>query len=132
MKRPLRCRLGRHVSTRMITRVDWQSLRMPGGIVGAIRESHYECVNCHDRLRDPHARRRGLRDRVWFYRPVLGWSWAPWRKGGDEWDWHTIVLGWPWTGQVVYATRRCPMTGRCSDTEPLSPDWPADPYVTYG
>lgn len=76
---------------------------------------------------------RGWRDRVWFYKPQLHWH--GWRtllplnaRGGDEWDWHTLTLGWTVTGRVVVALRRCPQTGRCADEEPLSPDWPADPY----
>lgn len=77
--------------------------------------------------------RRPLRERVWFWKPE--WYWYGWRtlipfyRGGDEWDWHTICLGWTVTGRIIIATRRCPQTGRCAG-EPLGPDWPADPYVT--
>jgi hypothetical protein len=78
--------------------------------------------------------RRPLRERVWFWRPE--WYWFGWQtllpfyKGGDEWDWHTIVLGWTITGRVIIATRRCPQTGKCAGTE-LGPDWPADPYSDF-
>lgn len=70
--------------------------------------------------------RRPLRARVWVWRPQWHWyGWGtlwPFSRGGDEFDWHTIVLGWTVTGRVIIATRRCPQTGRCKDEE-LGPDW---------
>jgi len=62
---------------------------------------------------------RPWRERVWFYRPQ--WYWHGWRtlvpfyRGGDEWDWHTVVLGWTVTGRVVIATGRCFQAGRCAE-----------------
>lgn len=73
--------------------------------------------------------KRPIKERVWFWAPQ--WYWFGWktlvpiRFGGDEYDWHTIMLGWTVTGRVIVATRRCPQTGKCSDIEePLVPDWP--------
>lgn len=81
------------------------------------------------------APRRPLRARVWFWKPQWHWfgkrTLIPFARGGDEWDWHTIVLGWTITGRVIIATRRCPGTGRCAEDFAefgLRPDWPADPY----
>ena len=77
--------------------------------------------------------KRPLSHRVWFWKPQLHWfGWrtlVPFYRGGDEWDWHTIVLGWTITGRVIFATRRCSGDGRCGDIEVLAPDWPADPYA---
>lgn len=65
--------------------------------------------------------RRPLRHRVWAYRP--SWYWFGWMTlvpvyfGGDEYDWHTVMLGWTITGRVVIATRPCPRAGRCANAE---------------
>lgn len=71
--------------------------------------------------------RRPLRQRIWFWRPQLHWfGWdtlSPVHRGADEWDWHTIVIGWTITGRLIIATCRCPQTGRCAGME-LAPDWP--------
>lgn len=90
------------------------------------------------------ALRRPWRERVWCWKPewYFAYYWDPTLSiprrllritvpvglGGDEWDWHTLVFGWTFTGRIIVATRRCPQTGRCADGEPLRPDWPADPY----
>lgn len=72
--------------------------------------------------------RRPIRKRIWFWRPELCWygptTLLPWYRGGDEYDWHTIVLGWTVTGRIIIATRRCPQTGKCSGVRSLAPDWP--------
>lgn len=63
--------------------------------------------------------RRPLRTRVWFWKPELHWyGWRtlhPWFTGGDEHDWHTICLGWNFTGRIIIATRACPGTGTCAE-----------------
>lgn len=72
---------------------------------------------------------RPLRARIWYYRPG---AWEPgWRiiqRGGDEYDWHTIVIGSCITGAVVFATRPCTGTGRCAERLDFGPlrSWPAD------
>lgn len=75
--------------------------------------------------------KRPLLARVWFWKPQWYWrGWStlvPFYRGGDQWDWHTIALGWTITGRVIIATRRCPQTGRCAGAE-IGPDWPNDPY----
>lgn len=75
-----------------------------------------------------YVQHRPLRERVWFWRPSLHWfGWrtlSPVSTGGDEYDWHTIVLGWTITGRIIIATRRCPKRGRCAGAGPLAPDWP--------
>lgn len=74
---------------------------------------------------------RPLRHRIWFWKPE--WHWFGWRtlvpfyRGGDEWDWHTVVFGWTITGRVIFATRRC----NCDDGVALLPDWPADPWAEF-
>lgn len=88
------------------------------------------CEDCSVKMRRP------LRERVWFWKPELHWfgpkTLLPFGRGGDEWDWHTIVLGWTVTGRMIIATRRCTGTGRCRDDIEelggLQPDWPANPY----
>jgi hypothetical protein len=68
---------------------------------------------------------------VWFWKPQ--WYWFGWRtlipfsRGGDEWDWHTFVLGWTITGRVIIATHRCRGTGKCAEDfrEVGLVDWPA-------
>lgn len=61
---------------------------------------------------------RFMRDRIWFWKPQ--WHWFGWRtlipfsRGGDEYDWHTVVLGWTITGRIIFAVRPCPRTGRCA------------------
>jgi hypothetical protein len=77
------------------------------------------------------APRRPWRARVWFWKP--SWYWHGWKTlvpfftGGDEFDWHTVCLGWTITGRVIIATRPCPRTGRCADAGPLA-TWPVDAY----
>lgn len=82
-----------------------------------------------------YVQRRPLRERVWFYKPSRYWyGWrtlVPFERGGDEYDWHTIVLGWTITGRVIIALRRCPETGRCTSGEPLAPDWPVGEYEEF-
>lgn len=87
--------------------------------------------------------RRGKRpwvERVWFWKP--SWYWfgprtlVPFTTGSDEWDWHTIVLGWTITGRVIIATRKCPLTGKCTPDPDLPHDpylfeWPDDPYPDH-
>lgn len=79
--------------------------------------------------------KRPLRSRVWFYKPTLYWyGWPtlrPFWRGGDEFNWHTLVIGWNLTGQVIIATRPCDGTGRCADdlADPdpiLATEWPVD------
>lgn len=73
--------------------------------------------------------RRPLRTRVWFYRPG---DWLPgWRlvtMGGDEHDWHTVVVGSRVTGAVVFATRLCPGTGKCSEMAGYINGWTPDRF----
>ena len=90
--------------------------------------------------------RRPLRKRIWFYAPYpsylkpqegfflpKGW-WKPYAFGGDEFNWHTFVLGHPVTGRVVFAYRKCDWTGRCAeDAEEFEgyfseAEWPVDCY----
>lgn len=76
--------------------------------------------------------RRPLRDRVWFWKPE--WYWHGWKTlvpfftGGDEYDWHTICLGWTITGRVIIATRPCPGIGKCAGfaEEYGLAEWPND------
>lgn len=67
--------------------------------------------------------RRPIRARIWFWKPELYWfgrkTLLPFGTGGDEFDWHTIVLGWTITGRVIIAVRPCPQTGKCAE------DWAA-------
>lgn len=75
--------------------------------------------------------KRPLRSRVWFCRPQRYWTgWSPFVRGGDEYDWHTVMLGWGITGRVIIATHRCSGTGRCAEY-PLGPDWPIGRYRCY-
>lgn len=78
--------------------------------------------------------KRPWKSRVWVYKPQWDWDW-PWIKawawkitysGGDEYDWHTRVFGFPWTGQIVVATKHCDGLGRCKEeAEELGlTDWP--------
>lgn len=84
---------------------------------------------------------RPWRSRFWFYRPTLYWyGWAslrPFWFGGDEFNWHTLVIGWNLTGQLVIATRPCDGTGKCAadladpDIRPeeiLASPWPVDAF----
>lgn len=77
--------------------------------------------------------KRPWSDRIWFWRPSLHWyGWRtliPVVRGGDEYDWHTLMLGWTITGRVIIALRRCPETGRCKDAGTLAPDWPVGGYA---
>lgn len=61
---------------------------------------------------------RKWRDRIWLYRPgswCPGWRVVQWRNG-DEYDWHTLVVGSRLTGAVVVvALHPCRGTGRCAD-----------------
>jgi hypothetical protein len=93
--------------------------------------------------------KRPLRKRIWFNKPWPGYLkpeegfylpkgwWKLWGRGGDEFDWHTIVLGNPVIGTVVFATRKC--TGQnpeCAEENEdlraggwnLDNDWPIDVY----
>lgn len=86
--------------------------------------------------------RRPLRSRVWFDKPYFGYLktkegfyhpkgwWIPWSKGGDEFDWHTFVLGNPVTGQIVFAYAKCNGTGDCAEwaAENERAEWPIDAY----
>lgn len=89
--------------------------------------------------------KRPLRKRIWFYKPWPGYLkpdpntflpkgwWKPWGVGGDEFDWHTIVIGHPVIGQIVFATRPCPRTGKCAEEVEAYPEswrneWPIDMY----
>lgn len=87
--------------------------------------------------------KRPLRSRIWFYKPWWGYYWPSkdrlyprdwwklWWFGGDEFDWHTLVIGHNLIGSVVIATHKCPGTGRCAgDYEELHLDnqWPIDQY----
>lgn len=80
--------------------------------------------------------KRPLKSRFWLYRPG---AWLPGfrfiQRGGDEFEWHTIVIGSRLTGAVVIATRPCDYTGACEELLdfykeegiPL-PKWPVDGY----
>lgn len=82
--------------------------------------------------------KRPWKHRIWFYRPQwYWWGWktlVPIRRGGDEFDWHTIVLGWSITGEVVIATHKCRYTGACAEFDTEFPElrntneWPVDYY----
>lgn len=75
---------------------------------------------------------RPWRARIWFWKPQ--WHWHGWKtlipffRGGDEYDWHTVCLGWTITGRVIIATRHCPGTGRCEDLDYQLTDWPVSHY----
>ncbi len=50
--------------------------------------------------------RRPWKERIWFYRPGQYHNGlVPFGRGGDEYLWSTIVIGWLWTGVIVIATR---------------------------
>ncbi len=74
--------------------------------------------------------RRPLRTRIWFWKPQWHWfgpkTLLPFGTGGDEFDWHTIVLGWSITGRAIIAVRRCPGTGKCADLDYEMAEWPVD------
>lgn len=79
---------------------------------------------------DAYRVKRPLRSRIWFRRPTWYFStWRPMWTGGDEYDWHTLVIGWNVTGQIIMATRRCPGTGKCAE---LGPDQMLDPRTWDG
>jgi len=71
---------------------------------------------------------------VWFWKPQ--WYWWGWRTlvpfftGGDEFDWHTVCLGWTVTGRVIIATHPCRGTGKCAEyaAEEGLASWPIDSY----
>ena len=78
--------------------------------------------------------KRPLSSRFWFYKPdwcwdwrwIKAWGWKVTYTGGDEYDWHTRVFGFPFTGQIVVATRHCSGSKKCcldEDELPLT-DWP--------
>jgi hypothetical protein len=80
--------------------------------------------------------RRPLKSRIWYYRPF---SWSPGlrfiQRGGDEFDWHTIVVGSRLTGAVIFATRPCDYTGDCAgllelyeEFGTIKPKWPVDAH----
>lgn len=80
--------------------------------------------------------RRPLHTRVWFSKPQWYFGiWKPFHTGADEFDWHTVVVGFPFTGMVTVSTRHCPGSrGRragCKEHEelwgPLT-DWPITNY----
>ena len=54
---------------------------------------------------------------VWFYKPELYWrGWRgliPFYLGGDEYNRHTFVLGWSFTGEMVVVYKRCKQ-GHCN------------------
>lgn len=102
--------------------------------------------------------KRPWRSRVWFYKPQLPlfvlnilddyewkqptlrerlWSLVPLARAGDEFNWHTVVIGWNITGQIVIATRGCTGKGRCAeeladedipDHFVLASPWPVDAF----
>lgn len=84
--------------------------------------------------------RRPWRERVWFYKPQIFKSWHmldPWSHGGDEFNWHCLIIGFPWTGQIIIATKPCTGEGKCGedlldpDMKPewiLASEWPLDTY----
>jgi hypothetical protein len=57
-----------------------------------------------------------MTDRIWFYKPNLYWhgwrTFVPVFFGTDEFERHTVVLGWTVTGRVVIA-RKNPCPGGC-------------------
>lgn len=72
--------------------------------------------------------KRPWRTRIWFYKPWLArphWRGLkhalsvlnPFGTGGDEYDWHTITLGYCWTGRIIVATRHCPEGPKCVDDD---------------
>lgn len=72
---------------------------------------------------------RPWRDRIWFYRPgswLPGWRFVQW-DGGDQYDWHTLVIGSRLTGAVVIALHPCRGTGRCADQPSEMRSWPGRP-----
>lgn len=77
--------------------------------------------------------RRPLRSRFWYYRPFQYLRWVPVTTGGDEFNWHTVVVGVPLVGHVVFAHRKCGGTGACREfaeefPEEFSREWPVDMY----
>lgn len=46
------------------------------------------------------------KNRPWFYKPYLDWKWSPIWFGGDEFMRRTLVIGFPWTGQIVFPSRK--------------------------
>lgn len=44
--------------------------------------------------------------RWWWFKPERTFSLKPFMHGGDEHNRHNYVFGFPWTGQVVVASRK--------------------------
>ena len=73
--------------------------------------------------------------RIWFYKPEFYryFWWRLWFMGNDEYHWETICIGFPWTGQVVIATKPFPLEECDEDCYTYShieryPGWPLDLY----
>lgn len=70
---------------------------------------------------------RPLKSRIWFYKPG---PWCPGfrlvKTGGDEFGWHTLVIGGRLSGAIVIAWRQCPQTSKCQGSDVY--DWPIDGY----
>jgi hypothetical protein len=74
---------------------------------GSALEPNYDCtVHFPEEPSEPLSR-----GRVWFYRPQRWFYWNPLLLGHDEFARRTLVIGWPFTGQVVIAL------GWCGDVE---------------
>ena len=57
--------------------------------------------------------------RLWAYRPQVGLGWRnlrPMWLGNDQYHRRTLVLGFPWTGELVVALREFDRDG-CADGE---------------
>ena len=75
--------------------------------------------------------KRPWHTRIWFWKPQMYFSYywdqtlPVWKRlvrivnpigtGGDEYDWHTVVIGWTFTGRIIIATHPCRGTGKCKE-----------------
>lgn len=65
--------------------------------------------------------RKDTPPKIWLWLPELYWygpkCLIPVFLGGDEFNRHTIVLGWPITGYIIIAYRKCPGLPKCDCLE---------------
>lgn len=74
--------------------------------------------------------KRPWKDRVWFYPPQIFMDWRLFWLGDDEYHYRTLVIGFPFTGQIVIAFKEmtCTEDDDCL-FDPDYPGWPIDYYT---